>query len=458
MDVKSLYTVIPNQDGLLALEHFLNKRSVLQPLTHTLLRLAELVLTLNTFAFNGNYNEQVGGLAMGSRFGPNYACLFMGRIEEQIFEQYPGRTPDVFKRYIDDIMGAASCSKREIEDFASFVNNFHPNLKFTWSISEEAVSFLDLCIKPSGHRLTTTIHYKENDTHSYLNYFSSHPVRCKQSIPFSQLLRLKRICSEADDFNEKSNEMVSYFLYRKYPPHVVNQALNKVASISRDDLLQQTPTQRASGQPTIPLVLTYHPSNAQVKNIMTKNLGLLKDDPQTGEIFQPVRILCAYRRDSNLRDALVRSTLGDERTVADRADFGTSPCARPRCKTCDYTNANPVINTPGGSIHVRQRYTCTTAHAVYMIQCRACAKCYIGETGRRLADRFREHLRSIAIQSDAPVAEHFNLPGHTTNDMLVSVLRAGLTDTMERKRFEAKLIFRHQTLQPRELNEDFTFI
>ncbi|KAL9968922.1 hypothetical protein ACROYT_G021072 [Oculina patagonica] len=124
MDVKSLYTVIPNRDGLLALEHFLNKRSVLQPPTHTLLRLAELVLTLNTFAFNGNYYEQVGGVAMGSRLGPNYACLFMGHIEEQIFEQYPGRTPDLFKRYIDDIMGAASCSKREIEDFCIICEQF----------------------------------------------------------------------------------------------------------------------------------------------------------------------------------------------------------------------------------------------------------------------------------------------------------------------------------------------
>ena len=55
MDVKSLYTVIPNGDGLLALTHFLNKRQVLQPPTHTLVRLAELVLTLNTFSFNGNF-------------------------------------------------------------------------------------------------------------------------------------------------------------------------------------------------------------------------------------------------------------------------------------------------------------------------------------------------------------------------------------------------------------------
>ena len=36
-------TTIPNRDGLLALTHFLNKRAVLQPPTHALVRLAELV-------------------------------------------------------------------------------------------------------------------------------------------------------------------------------------------------------------------------------------------------------------------------------------------------------------------------------------------------------------------------------------------------------------------------------
>ena len=36
-------TTIPNRDGLLALTHFLNKRAVLQPPTHTLVGLAELV-------------------------------------------------------------------------------------------------------------------------------------------------------------------------------------------------------------------------------------------------------------------------------------------------------------------------------------------------------------------------------------------------------------------------------
>ena len=81
MNIKSLYTVIPNNDGLLALRHFLNKRPVQEPPSHTLVRLAELFLTLNSFSFNGDYFQQTGGVAMGSRLGPNYGCLFVGHVE-----------------------------------------------------------------------------------------------------------------------------------------------------------------------------------------------------------------------------------------------------------------------------------------------------------------------------------------------------------------------------------------
>ncbi len=107
-------------------------------------------------------------------------------------------------------MGAASCSKSEIEDFASFVNNFHLNLKFTWSISEEAVSFLDLCIKPSGDRLTTTIHYKETDTQSYLNYFSSHPVCCKAAEGVRAAQVGVTISTEEGSVTPKSLEIIFY--------------------------------------------------------------------------------------------------------------------------------------------------------------------------------------------------------------------------------------------------------
>ena len=87
MDIKSLYTVIPNNDGFVTLRHFLNKLSALtQPIVH----LAELVLTLkNSFTLDGSYYRQTNGVPMGIKLGPNYACLLVGQIEEQIFLQYP---------------------------------------------------------------------------------------------------------------------------------------------------------------------------------------------------------------------------------------------------------------------------------------------------------------------------------------------------------------------------------
>ena len=82
MDVKSLYTVIPHRDGLEALKFFLNKRTLLEPSTTTLIRLAELILTLNNFSFDGEHYQQISGVAMGTKMGPNYANLFVGYVEQ----------------------------------------------------------------------------------------------------------------------------------------------------------------------------------------------------------------------------------------------------------------------------------------------------------------------------------------------------------------------------------------
>ena len=47
---------------------------------------------------------------------------------------------------------------------------------------------------------------------------------------------------------------------------------------------------------------------------------------------------------------------------------------------------------------------------------------------------------------------------HACTDMLVSVIRSGFQDTQDRRRFEAKMIFKHKTLHPGGLNTDFTFL
>ena len=93
MDITSLYTVIPN--GLQALKHFLDHCTVKEPSSETLLRLAELVLTLSCFSFGSNYYKQTNGVAMGTKMGPSYANLFVCFIEHQFFSQYHGPKPEL---------------------------------------------------------------------------------------------------------------------------------------------------------------------------------------------------------------------------------------------------------------------------------------------------------------------------------------------------------------------------
>jgi hypothetical protein len=132
MDVKSLYTVIPNDEGLIALKHFLERRKVEELPTCTLLRLAELVLSQNHFEFNGDYFTQKRGVAMGTKMGPSYANLFMGYVEKKFLEQYSDTKPNLLKRYIDDIFGTTTMTKNELLNFIEEFNSFNPAIKFTF--------------------------------------------------------------------------------------------------------------------------------------------------------------------------------------------------------------------------------------------------------------------------------------------------------------------------------------
>ena len=63
-------------------------------------------------------------------------------------------------------------------------------------------------ISIEGNGLCTSVYYKPTDSHSYLLYSSSHPSHVKNSIPFSQFVRLRRLCSDDSDLFPKVNVSV----------------------------------------------------------------------------------------------------------------------------------------------------------------------------------------------------------------------------------------------------------
>ena len=93
-----------------------------------------------------------------------------------------------------------------------------------------------------------------------------------------------------------------------------------------------------------------------------------------------------------------------------------------------------------------------------MIQCNRCHLQYIGETKRRLKDRFNEHRRTLnnANTKSKPttVAEHFlSSPYNISKDMqLIPIEKIFCNRDSIRKAREVFLILKGRTIDPNGLN------
>ena len=122
--------------------------------------------------------------------------------------------PFLWLRYIDDIFFIWTHGTQELDSFLNELNKFHPNLSFTYETSEERVNFLDLNVSIRNGAISTDLYIKPTDGHQYLHYKSSHPEHIRNSIPYSQALRLSRICSSEKDFKGHVDRMKEWFLAR----------------------------------------------------------------------------------------------------------------------------------------------------------------------------------------------------------------------------------------------------
>ena len=128
------------------------------------------------------------------RGGGGEICLFVSYEEEQIFQNYQGPVPELFKPSVDDQIGATSMPRFDLENYISLVCNFHPALQFGYQITSSYLSFPDITLQINDNHITTLIFYKETDPHSHLHSDSSNNPKCITSIPFSELLHLSCLC------------------------------------------------------------------------------------------------------------------------------------------------------------------------------------------------------------------------------------------------------------------------
>ena len=104
----------------------------------TLIELAEIVLKNNIFQFDEKTFKQVRGTAIGTKFAPPYAILFMADLEEKILNASE-KKPMIWWRYIDDIFFIWEHGEESLEKFLHKLNSFHPTIKFTAEYTKETI-------------------------------------------------------------------------------------------------------------------------------------------------------------------------------------------------------------------------------------------------------------------------------------------------------------------------------
>ena len=174
IDAVGLYPNIPHGEDLAFLKNVLDSRVDKQVKTDTFIELTEIVLKNNIFEFSDKTYKQIRGTAIGTKFAPPYAVLFMEALEEKILSKVQ-KKPSVWWRYIDDIFFIWEHGEESLKEFTNEINSFHPTIKFTADWSREKANFLDAEVTLKNGVPSTDLFIKPTNTHQFLDPTSCHP-------------------------------------------------------------------------------------------------------------------------------------------------------------------------------------------------------------------------------------------------------------------------------------------
>ena len=129
--------------------------------------------------------------------------------------------------YNSRIIDTSSLPQEHLEQFIQYMQSFHSAIEYTYSITHKKLPFLDTEMTPTGDdNISTSVYYKETDSHNTLRYDSSHQTSCQNSIPYAQFIHLRCICSDDTDFHEKAKELTQFFLNQGYPEDIIETAFS----------------------------------------------------------------------------------------------------------------------------------------------------------------------------------------------------------------------------------------
>ena len=326
---------------------------------------------------------------MGQRLAPSLAIAFMSKMEAPIIDL----RPLLYCRYIDDCFVICSTQK-EMDRCFELLNAQSEYIRFTREEPKNNwLPFLNVQIKLSEGGYITKWYRKPSNKNILVHCLSSHPSHTKRALVKNMFRTATSVCTGRNEKVESVKLAQEIAISNGYEILAPRDRFSG-NHVSRNDNLNDS---------MVPFILPFFSNEISfaIKRAL-KRAGLEKE----------VRII--EIPPNSLRRQLIRNRLYDR--------F----CVTQKCIIC-----------PNG-----RDGDCMSTGTVYLISCKACGEKYIGETGRPLCVRIKEHLiGKLKLRSNTPLGLH-RTQMHSGEDFDIEVtVLAREQKTAARKILEAFWIY-----------------
>lgn len=219
VDIESLYTNLKLSDCMnhcLDAYHNCQSKSGIHFTDREIKELLALSLCYNYVKYENHWYFQHRGIEMGNAASVMVANITVYKEIHNIFDSIQELL--FYKRFLDDIFLIIDIT--DILDLTDWLNSKlkHSYLNFTWESSTQSINFLDVTVSLEDNIIHTEIFTKPMSKHLYLHSSSNHPSHLKNSLYYSQGLRIVKICS---DFTTRVKHLIS--LYNKFKNRFYNE-------------------------------------------------------------------------------------------------------------------------------------------------------------------------------------------------------------------------------------------
>ena len=150
----------------------------------------------------------------------------------------------------------------------------------------------------------TNLFVKPTDTQQFLDQTCSRLYHCKKVIPYSQALRLNRICSDNKSFDKRCNDLEVWLMERRCNGKMIRKQISRPREHSRKDLLEREKTKISERKLTFKI--SYYLGFQNVRDILQELRLVLAPDKKHKKVFPNVPAV-GFRNSWVLKDCLVRA-------------------------------------------------------------------------------------------------------------------------------------------------------